>query len=71
MQTGMGMGELKQTDHQHAGHSRRPYWRHAHRDWRFWVALCFIFAALGIYIVSDNLALVPRQSQPSLPSASK
>ena len=36
-----------------------PYWRRAHRDWRFWVAVCFIFAALAIYISSVDLSLVP------------
>lgn len=36
-----------------------PYWQRAHRDWRFWVAVGFLFAALFIFIMSDNLALIP------------
>jgi hypothetical protein len=42
-------------------HHQRPYWQRAHRDWRFWVAVTFLFAALSIFILSDNLALVPRR----------
>ena len=47
-------------------HARRPYWKGAHRDWRVWVVLFFLFAALFIYVMSDDLALVPRthRSQP-------
>jgi len=37
-----------------------PYWKRAHRDWRFWVAVVFIFAALGIYVVTVDLSMVPR-----------
>ena len=38
----------------------RPYWQRAHRDWRFWAGVIFIFAALFIFIVSDNLACLPH-----------
>jgi hypothetical protein len=37
-----------------------PYWKRAHRDWRFWVAVCFIFAALAIYVVTVDLSVFPR-----------
>lgn len=37
-----------------------PYWKRAHHDWRFWVAVFFIFAALAVYIMSVDLSLVPR-----------
>jgi hypothetical protein len=46
--------------HHHEIHAHRPYWKRAHRDWRFWIAVFFIFAALAIYVLSDDLALVPR-----------
>ena len=36
----------------------RPYWKRAHHDWRFWVALLFMLAAITIYVLSDNLAFV-------------
>jgi len=49
-------GPLHRAAHEHTV----PYWQRAHRDWRFWVAVVFIFAALFVFIMSDNLALIPR-----------
>lgn len=48
----------------------RPYWKRAHRDWRFWIGLILMLAAMAIYVLSDNLAFLPWRppSQP-LPSA--
>jgi hypothetical protein len=43
-----------------------PYWKRAHHDWRFWVGLVFMFAAITIYVLSDDLALLPR-GQPQQP----
>jgi hypothetical protein len=37
----------------------RPYWMRAHQDWRFWVAVLCIGAALFIYVTSVDLSLVP------------
>ena len=37
-----------------------PYWRRAHRDRRFWIGVCFIFAAIAVYVMSVDLSLVPR-----------
>jgi hypothetical protein len=37
-----------------------PYWKRMHRDWRFWVGAVFMFAALAIYVLSGDLAWVPR-----------
>jgi hypothetical protein len=53
--------------HQQAGQDNStPYWKRAHKDWRFWVGVGFIFAALAIYIVSVDLSLVPRAHPGSL-----
>jgi hypothetical protein len=41
------------------GH-KGPAWRRAHRDWRFWVAVFFVFLAIAIYVSSVDLSLVPR-----------
>ncbi len=41
--------------------SSRPYWKRAHRDWHFWVAVFFISGALFIYVTSVDLSLVPRR----------
>jgi hypothetical protein len=38
----------------HDGH--RPYWKRAHRDWRFWAGVSFMFAAIVIYAIIDDLA---------------
>jgi hypothetical protein len=46
--------------HHHEIHVPRPYWKRAHRDWRFWIAVFFVFSALAIYVLSDDLGLVPR-----------
>jgi hypothetical protein len=36
-----------------------------HRDWRFWVGALLMFGAISIYVLSGDLAWVPR-SQPRL-----
>jgi hypothetical protein len=47
-----------------------PYWRRMHRDWRFWIGAIFMFAALAIYVLSGNLAWVPR-GHPLPPAAGR
>jgi hypothetical protein len=37
-----------------------PYWKRAHHDWRFWAGLVLTFAAIMIYVMSDNLAFLPH-----------
>ncbi len=61
------MNELHRSKHSQEGRGHgavhregRPYWKHAHRDWRFWVAVFFVFGALIVYVTSDDLALAPR-----------
>jgi hypothetical protein len=45
----------------------RPYWKHAHYDWRLWVAVSLMLVAVSIYVMSDDLAWRPRsQQQPPL-----
>jgi hypothetical protein len=71
------MNEVKHTHQQHgdpngggAHHGRRPYWTRAHRDWRVWVGVVLMLAAMIIYLMTDDLAWRPRiQSQPPLSSA--
>ena len=46
--------------HEKNYHPPKPYWRRAHTDWKFWVAVFFVFAALAIYILSYDLVLIPR-----------
>ena len=40
--------------------AHHPYWRRAHRDWRVWGAAILMLFAMGVYVLSDNLALRPR-----------
>ena len=47
--------ELDQGHHVH--HS---YWKRAHHDWKFWVALILMLTAMMIYVMTDDLAFVPR-----------
>jgi hypothetical protein len=50
-------------DAEHVHHDDNSYWRRAHRDWRFWVGLFLMCAAIATYFLSDDLSLVPS-SQP-------
>lgn len=40
-----------------------PYWRRMHRDWRFWVGAVLMSAAIAIYVLSGDLAWIPRGRQ--------
>lgn len=72
------MKELKHSNHGNEGsshlhvhHDQRPYWRRAHHDWRFWVGLVLMLTAITVYVVSDNLAFLPRSQQPVPGAAGK
>ena len=39
---------------------QRPYWKRAHHDWRFWIALLLMIAAMIVYVVSEDFAWLPR-----------
>jgi hypothetical protein len=65
------MNETKHSPHQHGTpardsvhHAPDPYWKRAHRDWRFWVGFVLMFAAISIYVMSDDLSLLPRRQSP-------
>ena len=40
-------------------HPRRS-WRRIHHGWLFWLGMGLVTAAITIYVMSDNLALLPR-----------
>ena len=45
-------------------------WKHVHRQWWFWLGLFLMLLAMAIYVLSDDLAFLPRFRQPQpLPSA--
>jgi hypothetical protein len=53
-------GPAPDSVHQDVNHEERPYWKRAHHDWRVWVGLFFMFAAIIIYVLSDDLAFLPH-----------
>jgi hypothetical protein len=47
-----------------------PYWRRMHRDWRFWAGAALMAVALTIYVLSDDLAMIPGgHRQPAMPAS--
>jgi len=56
--------ELERSHHEH-----RPYWKRAHHDWKFWAALVLMLTAMLIYVMTDDLAFVPRIHSRQVPSA--
>jgi hypothetical protein len=69
------MHEMEHSNHQHGdpnggkvqGH--RPYWTRAHRDWRVWVGVVLMVAAMIIYLMTEDLAWHPHM-QPQQPLSS-
>jgi hypothetical protein len=62
-----GMPEGKHEDHHHDDtgphtphEQKKPYYLRAHKDWKFWVGVVFIAAAIAIYVLSLDLSTVPH-----------
>jgi len=52
-------------------HAPRPYWKRVYHHWGFWVGIVLMTIALLVYLLSWNLALVPRfHPRPPTPAAS-
>jgi hypothetical protein len=53
--------------HNNGHYEHRPYWKGAHRDWRVWVGVILMLAAILYYIMSDNFIFAPHKQlkQPS------
>lgn len=57
----------KPRDHEHPRHH---LWKHAHRDWRVWLAVVLMLALIGVYVMTDGLSLRPgRTAGPPAPAA--
>ena len=61
------MPEGKHPDHPHPEtgpkepHEQQlPNRKRAHKDWKFWVGVVLIFAAIAIYVCSLDLSTVPH-----------
>lgn len=60
---------MNQSTHAQGGHlqnEHRPYWKRAHRDWRFGAATILMLTAMLIYVLTEDFALRPRR-QPQKP----
>jgi hypothetical protein len=53
----------------HHEHRHGPLWRRLHRDWRVWLAVVLMLAAMFAYVMSNDESLQPggqvRQSMPA------
>jgi hypothetical protein len=51
------MNETKLSGHSpdNVHRSHRPYWKRAHRDWRIWIGVIVMLAALLIYLATGDL----------------
>jgi hypothetical protein len=50
---------------------RPPAWRRIHHSAFFWVAIVFLFLAMGIFVLTDGFLLRPRPHLPTpAPAAS-
>jgi hypothetical protein len=47
-------------------HDPDPYWKRAHRDWRVWLGVVLMLAAMLIYLMTCDLSWRPRV-QPQQP----
>jgi uncharacterized membrane protein len=55
----------------HHSHGHTPYWRRAHHDWKFWFGLFVMLVAIGIYVGTNDLSMVPSGRQKQMPAGSR
>jgi hypothetical protein len=41
-----------------------PYWTRAHRDWRVWVGVVLMLAAMSVYLMTEDFAWGPHIHPP-------
>jgi hypothetical protein len=61
---------IGESHHSH-GHGEIPYWGRAHHDLRFWFGLVAMLVAIGIYIGTNDLSMVPSGRQKQMPAGSR
>jgi hypothetical protein len=49
----------KPRDH---AHPRHHFWKHAHQDWRVWIAVILMLALIMVYVLTDSLSLRPGKN---------
>ena len=46
--------------HSHEHHKQEdPYWKRAHHDWKFWVAISLMLTSMLVYVVTLNESVQP------------
>mgnify|MGYP001218850811 FL=1 len=51
--------------HNHQTHPKRP----PHKDWRIWVAVGLMLAAMGAYVISNDESVLPGGGEePAVPA---
>lgn len=57
----MGKHDVESTGAKARDHTHEPhqFWKHAHRDWRVWMAVLLMLALMLVYVITDNLSLRP------------
>ena len=52
-----------------SGHKQAhgPAWKRLHRDWKAWVVVGLMLAAMGMYVLSDDESLPPDGGPPNAP----
>jgi hypothetical protein len=55
----MGMHDVESKGAKARDHEppRRDFWKHAHRDWRVWMAVVLMLAMILVYVMTDSLSL--------------
>ena len=53
-----------QGSHSSDQETHHPYWKRAHQDWRVWVAVFLMLAAMLVYVFSEGLLLRPSGLPP-------
>ena len=58
--------KARHPEHNNDNSDTRPYWKRAHHDWRFWVAMVLMAIAISTYVVTQDLSFLPggRRVQP-------
>jgi hypothetical protein len=51
-------------------HTQHPYWKRAHRDWRFWLGVVCMFVAIFLYVMRDQAVFVPSRQPKKVGSES-
>jgi len=54
------------TRHNH-GNRRSPAWKNVHRNWRTWIVVGLMLAAMVMYVLSDDESIQPGDDLPEQP----